>query len=48
MKKQTSRILDAVHETAADLCHLGIVNKLSMKRYDALCVPPVPTIHPIG
>ncbi len=46
MKKQTSSILDAVHETASDLCRLGIVSKQSMERYDALCVPPVPDYSP--
>ncbi len=46
MKKQTSRILETVHETAADLCRLGIVSKHSMERYDALCVPPVPDYSP--
>jgi len=42
MRKQTSSILDAVHETASDLCRLGIVSKQSKERYDTLCVPPVP------
>ncbi len=42
MKKQTSKILDTIHETASDLCRLGIINKRSMERYDALCIPPVP------
>ena len=42
MRKQTSSILDAVHETASDLCRLGIVSKQSMERYDTLCVPPIP------
>ncbi len=46
MKKQASSILDAVHETASDLCRLGIVSKQSMERYDAICVPPVPDYSP--
>ncbi|MFZ3209294.1 MAG: helix-turn-helix domain-containing protein [Geobacteraceae bacterium] len=45
MKKQ-SKILDAVHGTASDLHHLGFINKRSMERYDALCVPPVPDYSP--
>jgi putative transcriptional regulator len=45
MKKQSS-ILDAVHETASDLHRLGFINKRSMERYDALCVPPVPDYTP--
>ena len=46
MKKQTSDILDAVHETASDLCRLGIIDKRSMDRYNALCIPPVPDYSP--
>jgi putative transcriptional regulator len=46
MKKQNSRILDAVHGTAADLHHLGFINKHTMARYDALCVPPIPDYSP--
>ena len=46
MKKQKSDILDMIHETASDLHRLGIVNKQSMERYDALCVSPVPDYSP--
>lgn len=42
MKKQNNNILDAVHETATDLHQLGYIDKRSMERYDALCIPPVP------
>lgn len=38
----TSRILDAVHETARDLYDAGFVSKRRMKDYDALCLVPVP------
>ena len=41
-KKETSRILDAVHETARDLHGAGLVSKRRMKDYDALCLVPVP------
>ena len=47
MKKQNnSKILDAIHETASDLHKLGLINKHTMARYDALCVPPVPDYSP--
>jgi hypothetical protein len=36
--KETSRILDAVHETARDLHATGFVSKRRMKEYDALCL----------
>jgi putative transcriptional regulator len=41
-RKETSRILDAVHETARDLHVAGFVSKRRMKEYDALCLVPVP------
>ena len=41
-KKETSRILDAAHETARDLQAGGLVSKRRMKEYDSLCLVPVP------
>ncbi|RLB64551.1 MAG: transcriptional regulator [Deltaproteobacteria bacterium] len=43
-KNQTrnSRILDTVHETALDLHDLGFIDKRAMRRYEALCLEPVP------
>lgn len=41
-RKSKSRILAAVHETAADLHRLGFINKRKMQAYDALCLSPVP------
>lgn len=38
----SSRILEAVHETARDLHAAGFVSKRRMKDYDALCLVPVP------
>jgi len=40
--KTSSRILDAVHETARDLRDAGFISKRSMNRYDALCLEPIP------
>jgi len=40
--KKTSRILDAVHETARDLHAAGLISKRRMKEYDALCLDPLP------
>jgi putative transcriptional regulator len=37
--KATSRILDAVHETARDLHAAGFIDKRRMREYDALCLP---------
>ena len=41
-KTDKSRVLDAVHETARDLHDLGFIDKRAMRRYDALCLEPVP------
>ena len=40
--KETSRILDAVHETARDLHEASFISKRRMREYDALCLDPVP------
>lgn len=45
MTKKTSaksRILEAVHETASDLHHLGFIDQRKMRKYDALCLDPIP------
>lgn len=46
MGRKNSRILDAIHETAADLHRLGFIDKRAMENYDALCIPPVPEYTP--
>lgn len=40
--KATSRILDAVHETARDLNDVGFIDKRKVRYYDALCLEPAP------
>ena len=40
--KATSRILDAVNETARDLRSAGFIDKRRMREYDALCLAPIP------
>ena len=37
-KKESSRILGAVHETARDLHTAGMISKRRMKEYDSLCL----------
>ncbi len=42
--KAKSPILEAVHETAADLHRLGFIDKRKMREFDALCLAlEVPT-----
>ncbi|CAG0962377.1 hypothetical protein GPROT1_00908 [Gammaproteobacteria bacterium] len=39
--KPKSRILEAVHETAADFQRLGFIDPRKMREFDALCLAPV-------
>ncbi len=41
-KREPSRILDVVHETARDLHAAGVISKRRMKEYDSLCLVSVP------
>ena len=36
------RILEAVHETAADLNRLGFIDKRKQQKLEALCLKPIP------
>lgn len=40
--KVTSRILEAVHETATDLSNAGFIGADRMQQYDDLCRDPSP------
>jgi putative transcriptional regulator len=40
--KARSPIHEAVHATAADLHRLGFIDKRKMRKFDALCLDPVP------
>ena len=42
MPKTKSRILEAVHETARDFRRLGFIDVHKMRKYDALCLDPIP------
>ncbi len=37
-----SRIFEAVHETARDLHRLGFIDKRKMRKFDVLCLAPIP------
>jgi len=34
-------ILDVVHESAKDLHDIGVMDEVTMREFDALCLPPV-------
>ena len=39
--KAKTALLGAVHETARDLARLGVIEKRTMHKYDALCLVPL-------
>lgn len=45
-KKTESAILAAVHGTADDLHKAGVINKATMREFDALCLTPVESLTP--
>lgn len=46
MRKTRSSILDAVHETASGLHDSGIMDKVTMREFDRLCLPAVEPLKP--
>jgi putative transcriptional regulator len=41
MRKKTSLILEAVHETAKDLYEAGVMELVTMREFDRLCLPTI-------
>ncbi len=39
-------ILDVVHETAKDFHEIGIMEDMTMREFDALCLPPIKAFTP--
>jgi putative transcriptional regulator len=46
MKKKHDDILTVVHETAKGLHDAGIMDEVTMREFDALCLPPVKIYEP--
>ncbi len=40
-KKYRSKVMAAIHETAVDLHRVGGMDKKTMRKFDALCLPPI-------
>ena len=40
--KAKSQIFEAVHETASDLHRLGFIDMRKMRKFDVLCLDPIP------
>jgi len=46
MRKTKSSILEAVHETAKGLHKAGVMDQVTMREFDQLCLPPVTPLKP--
>ena len=46
MRKTKSAILEAVHETAQGLHAAGVMDQVTMREFDRLCLPPVEPLQP--
>lgn len=46
MRKTKSDILEAVHETATGLHKAGAMDRVTLREFDRLCLPPVETLEP--
>lgn len=46
MRKTKSPILDAVHETAKGLFNAGVMDQVTLREFDRLCLPPVEPLAP--
>lgn len=46
MKKTKSAILYAVHETAQGLYDAGVMDQITMREFDRLCLPPIEPLQP--
>lgn len=41
MRKQKSEILEAVSDTARGLHRAGVMDRLMLREFDRLCLPPI-------
>jgi len=39
-------VLEVIHESAEDLYSAGVIDRTTMREYDALCLPPVKNLSP--
>jgi putative transcriptional regulator len=46
MRKTKSVVLEATHETAKGLQAAGVMNQLTMREFDRLCLPPIKPLQP--
>src|SRR5258708_3652436 len=50
MKKRTdqyrSPVMASIHETAEGLHAAGLMNKMTMRKFDEMCLTPIPSLKP--
>ena len=46
MRKTKSPILEAVHQTAQGLHQAGVMNQVTLREFDQLCLPPIEPLQP--
>lgn len=46
MRKTKSAILEAVHDTAKGLHKAGVMDQITLREFDRLCLPPVEPLEP--
>jgi|SRR5579883_85647 putative transcriptional regulator len=46
MRKTKSAILEAVHETATGLHRAGVMDQVTLREFDRLCLPPIEPLEP--
>lgn len=47
MSERQSGILKAMHETASGFHKAGVMSEMTMREFDALCLPSIPKYTPI-
>jgi putative transcriptional regulator len=47
-KTYKSKALAAAHENISDLYRLGLIDKKTMRKFDAACLAPVPKVTPVA
>jgi DNA-binding transcriptional regulator YiaG len=48
MRKKKSRVLEAVHDTAKGLHKAGVINQVTLREFDRLCLMPIASLAPLG
>jgi putative transcriptional regulator len=46
MRKKKSAILEAVHDTAKGLHRAGVMDLVTLREFDRLCLPPIELLVP--